>query len=167
MDLPVNKAESKKLFPQLALIAVLMLAGMTFYEILKQKIFPDISIWQSHVVTIIFATICAIVAGFFIIRNHFKLTEKLVAKNIESEGLAVELENTVKRLEVSLSEINILTGLLPICSSCKRIKDDKGNWIQIEKYISERAEVNFSHGLCEECIIKLYPDLFKEILDKK
>lgn len=56
-------------------------------------------------------------------------------------------------------EIRELRGLLPICSSCKRIRDDQGYWNQIEDYLQKRSEVQFSHGLCSECMEKLYPDL--------
>jgi hypothetical protein len=161
-----NYKSKKKFAPQLILIASLMLAGMTTYETLKQIIIPNISIWESHIITIIFSALCATVAGYFIIRKHHELTEELIVKNVESEGLRKELEENVKRLEITISEIKTLTGLLPICSSCKKIRDDKGNWTQIEKYISERSEVDFSHSLCEECIKKLYPDLL-DIINKK
>ena len=55
-------------------------------------------------------------------------------------------------------EMKILRGILPICASCKKIRDDKGYWNQIETYIQEHSEVAFSHGICQECAIKLYPD---------
>lgn len=53
-----------------------------------------------------------------------------------------------------------LEGLLLICASCKKIKDEKGNWQSIEKYIRDRSEADFSHGICSECAKKLYPELF-------
>ena len=49
-----------------------------------------------------------------------------------------------------------MTGLLPICAKCKKIRDEKGYWNQVEKYISDHSEAVFSHGICEECIDKLY-----------
>jgi hypothetical protein len=61
--------------------------------------------------------------------------------------------------EKALLEVKKLTGLLPICASCKKIRDDKGYWNQIELYIRDRSEVEFSHGICPECAKKLYPDL--------
>lgn len=57
------------------------------------------------------------------------------------------------------AEIKILRGLLQICSSCKKIRDDQGNWTQMELYIENHSEAEFSHGLCPECARKLYPDL--------
>ena len=61
--------------------------------------------------------------------------------------------------ERAKKEIRELRGLLPICSSCKRIRDDKGYWNQIEDYIQNRSEAHFSHGLCSDCAQRLYPDL--------
>lgn len=56
-----------------------------------------------------------------------------------------------------------LEGLLLICASCKRIKDEKGDWQSIEKYIRDRSEAYFTHGICLECTKKLYPELFADI----
>jgi len=61
-------------------------------------------------------------------------------------------------------EVKVLRGLLPICSSCKKIRDDKGYWNQIEGYITEHSEAIFSHGICPECAEKLYPQEYKEML---
>lgn len=66
------------------------------------------------------------------------------------------------QLQASLSEIKKLSGLLPICASCKKIRDDKGYWNQIESYIREHSEAEFTHGICPECAKKLYPDFYKE-----
>lgn len=64
-------------------------------------------------------------------------------------GIIVELEE-------SIGEVKRLSGLLPICSHCKKIRDDKGYWNQIESYISDHSEAQFSHGICQECSDKLY-----------
>ncbi len=63
--------------------------------------------------------------------------------------------------EKALDEIKILRGLLPICASCKKIRDDNGYWTQIEGYIKEHSEANFTHSVCPDCARKLYPDYFK------
>ena len=70
----------------------------------------------------------------------------------EREGLILELQG-------ALTRIKALSGLLPICSSCKKIRDDKGYWSQIETYIRDHSEVDFSHGICPECASQLYPEL--------
>ncbi len=62
-------------------------------------------------------------------------------------------------LQEALTRIKTLRGLLPICSSCKKIRDDEGDWSQIETYIRDHTEVDFSHGLCPVCADELYPEL--------
>jgi len=63
-----------------------------------------------------------------------------------------------QKLQDSLNEIKTLSGLLPICSKCKMIRDDKGYWNQIEKYFQDHGEVSFTHSLCPHCVKELYPD---------
>jgi CheY-like chemotaxis protein len=65
-----------------------------------------------------------------------------------------------KELEKALAKIKTLSGLLPICASCKKIRDDRGYWNQLEHYISEHSEVEFTHGCCPDCAKKLYPELY-------
>ncbi len=78
-------------------------------------------------------------------------------------GSCIDITESVEARRLVLSEheseIKRLRGLLPICSSCKKIRDDKGYWNQIEVYIRDRSDAEFSHGICPECIKKLYPDL--------
>lgn len=73
----------------------------------------------------------------------------------------VEMENQrlIDELRQALSEVKTLRGFLPICANCKKIRDDEGYWQQIEKYIQERSEAKFSHGICPECADLLYPEL--------
>ena len=61
----------------------------------------------------------------------------------------------------ALDKVKTLSGLLPICSYCKKIRDDKGHWNQIEAYLRDHSEANFSHGLCPDCAKKLYPEFYK------
>lgn len=68
----------------------------------------------------------------------------------------------IAELKKALEEIKTLSGFLPICASCKKIRDDKGYWNQIEVYISEHSEAEFSHGICPACVQKLYPDIYNE-----
>ena len=67
-----------------------------------------------------------------------------------------EKEKLINKLEEALANVKTLRGLIPICSSCKKIRDDKGYWNQIEIYIHEHSEAEFSHGICPECSDKLY-----------
>lgn len=70
-----------------------------------------------------------------------------------------EREGLIDELQDALENVKALSGLLPICASCKKIRDDKGYWTQIEAYIRDRSEAEFSHGICPECTKKLYPEL--------
>jgi len=69
------------------------------------------------------------------------------------------LENLVDQLQQALSEVRTLSGLLPICANCKRIRDDKGYWNQIEEYIHRHSGAMFTHGICPDCASKMYADL--------
>ncbi len=64
------------------------------------------------------------------------------------------------RIQEALAKNKILGGLLPICSNCKKIRDDKGYWDQLEKYIQTHSEAQFTHGICPDCAKKLYPELY-------
>jgi DNA-binding response OmpR family regulator len=75
---------------------------------------------------------------------------------VRSLRYAIERQKLLTQLEHSTKEIKTLKGFLPICASCKKIRDDKGYWTRIETYISERSEAEFSHGLCPECVTRLY-----------
>jgi hypothetical protein len=73
-----------------------------------------------------------------------------------------ERERLIGQLQNALAEVKTLSGLLPLCSSCKRIRDDKGYWQQIEAYIRDHSEAEFSHSVCPECAKKLYPEVFEK-----
>jgi response regulator RpfG family c-di-GMP phosphodiesterase len=65
-----------------------------------------------------------------------------------------------EELQKALAEIKTLSGLLPICASCKKIRDDQGYWTQLESYISKHSGAEFTHGCCPDCMKKLYPELY-------
>ena len=70
----------------------------------------------------------------------------------------VELADTVVTLGAALADVKELHGIIPICSHCHKIRDEKETWDRIEKYISTRTNASFSHGICPECEAKHYPD---------
>ena len=76
-----------------------------------------------------------------------------------------EKDIALRRLQNVIDEIKTLRGIIPICSSCKNIRNDKGAWEQLEAYINKHTEANFSHGICPDCIRKIYPDLMDDITD--
>lgn len=89
-----------------------------------------------------------------------------ITKRIESQN---ERERLFKELENALSHVKKLSGLLPICGHCKKIRDDQGYWNQIDSYIEDHSEAKFSHGICQECADKLYKDenWYKNMKKKK
>jgi PAS domain S-box-containing protein len=90
-----------------------------------------------------------------------------IAKDItQRKRAAEEREKLLKELEDALAHVKTLSGLLPICASCKKIRDDKGYWNQIENYISTHSDAKFSHGICPECARKLYQDYYNERKEK-
>jgi len=79
---------------------------------------------------------------------------------IERKRVEVERERLLHELTQALAQVRTLQGLLPICSSCKKIRDDQGYWQAIDVYLHDHAEMEFSHGLCPECAHRLYPEYF-------
>ena len=78
-----------------------------------------------------------------------------------------EREKLILDLQQALASVKTLSGLLPICAHCKRIRDDRGYWNEVEEYIRHHSDAGFSHGICPECMTKYYPDLKAEIDKKK
>ncbi|MGP8323530.1 MAG: hypothetical protein ACT6FG_06010, partial [Methanosarcinaceae archaeon] len=66
------------------------------------------------------------------------------------------------RIQDAFDKVRVLSGILPICASCKKIRDDKGCWNQIEVYIGNHSRAEFSHSICPECEKKLYPEFNEE-----
>jgi ligand-binding sensor domain-containing protein len=87
--------------------------------------------------------------------------ERLVANR------TVELRTRNAELSEALAKVKVLSGLLPICANCKKIRDDRGYWNQLEEYICEHSEVDFSHGICPDCIGQLYPEMGRQRKEKR
>ncbi|MBA4389444.1 MAG: hypothetical protein C0399_00695 [Syntrophus sp. (in: bacteria)] len=85
------------------------------------------------------------------------ITDITKRKKIEEER-----EKLILELKDAISKIRTLKGLLPICSSCKKIRNDAGYWEQMEVYVRDHSEADFTHGICPECAKKLYPEFYKE-----
>jgi transcriptional regulator with GAF, ATPase, and Fis domain len=117
----------------------------------------------------VFGTICIVDMkenGWGKRYDHVLLTFKTAVEG--HLALAINLEELQRKneeLERTLKEVKTLRGLLPICSSCKKIRDDKGYWTKLEKYFEEHSTVEFSHGICPECAKIYYPEF--DIYGKK
>jgi ligand-binding sensor domain-containing protein len=89
-------------------------------------------------------------------------TQRLRVRRLKARERELSL-----RVEEAVAEVKVLSGLLPICASCKKIRDDEGDWSQLEQYIHEHSEAQFSHGICPDCAEKLYPGVSERIRDRK
>lgn len=152
--------KQRRLSRQVALITLVMLAFMTLYEVLKQLLFPSIAIWESHVATILVSSALAALASSLFLGKVHGLNDALREKHAESERLRHELQGNLAMLEEALNSVKTLSGLLPVCASCKKIRDAEGRWEPIESYIRKHSDAEFSHGLCPDCAKALYPDIF-------
>ncbi len=122
------------------------------------KFFMDLSISTAVVGgTDIFVVIVRDVTG----RKTAQLALAKAHNELESrvEERTADLQRSNKELESALAEIKTLSGFIPICASCKKVRDDTGYWNQIEVYIRDRSDAEFSHGICPDCVDKLYPGL--------
>ncbi len=81
--------------------------------------------------------------------------------------LQQSLRGKNQKLSLALSEIKTLQGILPLCSFCKKVRDDKGYWQQVDEYIQKHTEADVSHGLCPDCLEEHYPEISRKIVDKR
>lgn len=143
----------------LAFTGVLSTAGLGFkysvYAMLMNVVIFELFIG-------FFSTVNALL---FIMYNFFLISTLVIFAYIGYFIEVISRKNYIvsAQLKDSLSQVKKLGGLLPICASCKKIRDDKGYWKQIETYIRDHSEADFSHSICPECARTLYPDL--EIYD--
>ena len=88
---------------------------------------------------------------------------QLVSRDItDQKKLEREREELIEKLQKALEEVKTLSGFIPICPSCKRVRDDIGSWQELESYLKEHSTAEFTHALCPECARHLYPDIFTD-----
>ncbi|WP_289020362.1 hypothetical protein [Desulfobacter postgatei] len=104
---------------------------------------------RAAIITGIFASILILIG----VSIFFKLTNPILIK----------LNKTVEMLQNTLKEVKVLRGILPICSFCKKIRDDAGCWNQLEVYVKEHSDADFSHGICPDCFKTHYPEEYKSM----
>ena len=97
-------------------------------------------------------------------RQAEKLNDELTFEINERNLAQKERERLITELQDALANIKVLRGLLPICSHCKKIRDEEGDWQMVEAYVREHSNADFSHGICPECLNRLYPELGKNNL---
>lgn len=104
--------------------------------------------------------------GVDYITKPFQVEEVLarVKTQLELKKQKELLEQRTQELEDALSKVRVLSGIIPICASCKKIRDDRGYWNQVEMYIRDHSDAMFSHGTCPECVQNLYGNI-DDLLD--
>ena len=104
---------------------------------------------------------CIAVTGLVTVFLFFigRQTEQIEKSAGDISNINAKLKPEMMERQEALAKIKLLTGLLPICASCKKIQDDKGDWSGVETYVSEHTDAVFSHGLCPECEKKGQEDL--------
>jgi phosphate/phosphite/phosphonate ABC transporter binding protein len=95
------------------------------------------------------------------------ITQALVRDVTSRKQIETERERLISELQEASGQVKTLKGLLPICANCKKVRDDKGYWNQIESYVQQHTDASFTHGLCPDCAKQLYPELYAERKKKK
>ena len=139
----------------LSILLCLAYGGLLFFELKQSGLMSE-----GHLLRIPILLIMAIFYGVFAETIRKERTQKagMVDYIAALEAAEEERERLIRKLQDALANIKTLSGLLPICFSCKQIRDDKGYWNQIDTYIRDHTEAEFTHGICPACVTKLYPD---------
>ena len=129
-----------------------------YYNITDRKKQMDRTVSRSSNLLFSLALVLAIVVVMLLLKENNAIAERKRSEE-DQKSLIVELQK-------ALAEVKTLSGMLPICASCKKVRDDKGYWQQIESYILDHSDAKLSHNICPACARKLYPELFgKEVKD--
>lgn len=150
---------SLKQLISLSTILCLAYGGILYFE-LKQAGSVD----ESHLLRIPVLLIMAVFYGVFaeMVRKERRQKAGLIDYIAALKQAEEEREKLIRQLQEALASIKTLSGLLPICYSCKQIRDDKGYWNQIETYIHDHSDAQFTHGICPACVAKLYPEYYPD-----
>ena len=98
--------------------------------------------------------------------TYLDLLPPVIEQVLHQRRLVEERERLIGQLRKALAEVKTLSGLLPICAACKKVRTDKGYWETIEEYIRSHSEADFTHSICPECREKLYGDFLREEAEK-
>jgi hypothetical protein len=126
----------------------------------KEALIKNLSIEKSryHIQLLIAGVaILVLLTVSLVVRSRYVNKNKIIL-----EGQKKELEKLNAELQDNIENIKVLSGLLPICSSCKKIRNDTGYWEQLEMYITRHSDAKFTHGICPDCMEILYPEAYQQ-----
>jgi len=163
---------------QLAGFAILEAVGATFWELFlpaeEWSVFSDRFV-ESPAPRFPFeaqtrlkakcGTVCDVLWSSSAILNDEGATDFVIVTGIDISALKKaeqEKEKLIIDLQSALAKVKTLKGLLPMCANCQKIRDDRGYWQQVEQYIRDHSDADFTHGICPECARKLYPQYMKD-----
>jgi hypothetical protein len=130
-----------------------------YYDITQKQQSLEKWLQISFGIVIVLAISVLIITAVSVVKEKRRFVERKRAED--------EREELIDKLQTALSEVKTLSGLLPICSSCKKIRDDQGHWNQLETYILAHSEAEFTHGFCPDCLKSLYGISLDEDRDSK
>ncbi len=140
-----------------SIMSVLLLAfsGVVFFIGSRVSFIAN---YDSHLIVRFIPTYCVIFLFSIIVEKVRTIFQnRLTESNNELAKQHKEKDELIYELQESMLEIKKLQGIIPMCAKCKKIRDDQGYWEQVEKYVQDRSDAQFSHGICPECAKELYP----------
>ena len=141
-------------FSELALCFFLGALILCCLATLQKKMIGVPLVIQGYLVPVLFGGITGLVVCLWNARLRQTNRELRYARDL----LETRVKERTLALEKAVAEIKTLRGIVPICSHCKRIRDNKGEWKPFEKYIQDHSHAKFSHGICKDCLKTFYPD---------
>jgi hypothetical protein len=140
----------------------LLIATVSLFIIIEFLKPDTVSLYTSRIHGLIDVSVsiitCLIINGISI---HIIYKKYNIERNLNKKMLNQAIADK-ELIEKSMNEIQVLRGFLPICSHCKKIRDDQGEWKQLEKYIQDNSEAKFSHSMCPECAVAMHPEYFNK-----
>ena len=170
---PLDKVLRFYTYRKLSHLPLVMVVGFSDADIMSQISERRHYLIVAHIMTVVF--ILALSAALVIVvvnRDRLAAAKSELEKNNmalagevgERKRIEKEKSELIQELQDALDQVKKLSGFLPICSSCKKIRDDQGYWHQVEKYVRDHSEAEFSHSICPDCMKTLYPEYADAVL---
>lgn len=162
MNMKVNIAVMKPVVLILLVTVVSELLSLIFYVTLAWSLnfgIRPLGFFFAVVMPLIIVPITTTFVGALVRKNY------LLSIQLQATNEHLKLKN--QELEIALQEIKTLKGFIPICSICRKIRNDEGYWDVLEEYIMNHTDAKLSHGVCPSCLQREYPEVHAELMNKK